>query len=131
MKIAILLFVGALALGPAAAAARGDAQAQFDLGAAYQSGDGAPKDLAAAAHWLRKAADQGHEQAQISLGLMHLTGQGMARDRVEALKWFSIAAVHGPRGNAEAIRRRDRLAATLTRRQRAQAQRRMDDWGAN
>ncbi|RNF29241.1 hypothetical protein NM04_18955, partial [Massilia aurea] len=44
-------------------AERGDAQAQFRLGWAYENGRGVPADLAAAAQWYRRAADNGDATA--------------------------------------------------------------------
>ena len=50
-----------------AAAQRGDARAQFELGRRHYHGSGAPPDQAAAGRWFRRAADQGHVVARIYL----------------------------------------------------------------
>ena len=50
--------------GPAEA---GDADAQFDLGNKYYTGEGVPEDKAEAVRWYRLAAEQGHAEAQASL----------------------------------------------------------------
>lgn len=54
-------------LGPAA---RGDADAQFNMGQAYKLGKGVPQDLKRAEAWYRKAAEQGHIKASDTLGLL-------------------------------------------------------------
>jgi cell division septation protein DedD len=53
-----------------APAARGDADAEFNLGQAYKLGRGVPEDMAKAQDWYRKAAEQGHFQAQDNYGLL-------------------------------------------------------------
>ena len=52
------------------AAKQGHAEAQFNLGAMYDQGQGVPQSYKEAAVWLRKAADQGHAEAQYNLGIM-------------------------------------------------------------
>lgn len=54
-------------LGPAA---KGDADAQFNMGQAYKLGKGVPQDLKRAEAWYRKAAEQGHIKAADTLGLL-------------------------------------------------------------
>ena len=72
----------------------GDAQAQYRLGMAYYSGiDGATKDQAQAALWLRKAADQGHPRAQYALGYMYMFGLGgLPKDLPAAAKLLQLSA---------------------------------------
>ena len=45
------------------AAEGGDAEAQFNLGRMYASGEGVPRDYKAAVRWFRKADEQGHKGA--------------------------------------------------------------------
>ena len=54
----------------------GDAEAQYNLGVAYQNGQGVPKNHIEAAKWFRKAAEQKHAKAQNLLGAMYRDGQG-------------------------------------------------------
>lgn len=54
-------------LGPAA---KGDADAQFNMGQAYKLGKGVPQDFKRAEAWYRKAAEQGHIKAADTVGLM-------------------------------------------------------------
>jgi cell division septation protein DedD len=51
-------------------AAKGDADAQFNLGQAYKLGRGVPMDLKIAESWYKKAADRGHVQAADNYGLV-------------------------------------------------------------
>lgn len=78
-----------------AQAARGDRDAQFNLGAAYLKGTGVSTNKAVAAEWFKKAAEQGHEVAQFALGMMYLNGEGLCRDPAEAAKWVAKAAEQG------------------------------------
>jgi uncharacterized protein len=48
-------------------AAKGDAVAQLNLGAAYDNGLGVERDVDKAIEWYRKAADQGLAEAQFNL----------------------------------------------------------------
>ena len=76
-------------------AAKGDADAQFNLGQAYRLGKGVPADKAKAEDWYRKAAEQGHFQAQDNYGRM-LFDRG---ERAQAAPWLEKSAARGdPRG---------------------------------
>lgn len=76
-------------------AAKGDADAQFNMGQAYRLGKGVPVDLAKAQDWYRKAAEQGHFQAEDNYGRM-LFQNGK---RAEAAPWLEKSAARGdPRG---------------------------------
>jgi len=78
-----------------AQAARGDRDAQFNLGAAYLRRIGASTNKTVAAEWFKKAAEQGHEVAQFALGMMYLNGEGLCRDPAAAAKWVAKAADQG------------------------------------
>src|ERR1019366_8069776 len=52
------------------AADQGDAVAQFNLGAMYDTGKGVPQDDAEAAKWFHKAAYQGNTDAKHNLDVM-------------------------------------------------------------
>lgn len=73
-------------------AEKGSANAQFNLGAMYDNGDGVPEDDAEAAKWYHQAADQGHLNAQFNLGVMYANGEGVAENAVEAATWYRKAA---------------------------------------
>jgi len=51
-------------------AEQGHADAQFDLGVLYASGQGVAQDRGRAVEWLRKAAGQGHQEAQALLKIL-------------------------------------------------------------
>jgi TPR repeat protein len=73
----------------------GDAQAQFELGRAYEDGKGVPQDDDRAVEWFRKSAEQENAQAQNSLGVMYAQGRGVRGDREEAIRWYRKAAKQG------------------------------------
>ena len=75
--------------------AHGDAQALFNLGGRYFTGDGVPKDEAKAAEYYAKAADHGEAGAQAMLGWMYLSGRGVSKDEEKAIEWLQKAATQG------------------------------------
>ena len=101
------------------------APAQFYLGLMYMNGVGVAQDHGEAAKWIRKAADQGLALAQFILGVMYDNGQGVAQDYVQAHMWFDLAA---SRFVGDAVKDRDRAAATMTPAQVAEAQRLAREW---
>lgn len=72
-------------------AARGDADAQFNLAQAYKLGRGVPQDLAKAETLFGKAAAQGHIQAADNCALLRF----QRGDRVGALPHLEAAADRG------------------------------------
>lgn len=70
-------------------AARGDADAQFNLGQAYKLGRGVARNEQIAQDYYRKAATRGHAPAQEKLGL---TLYAQAATRAEGLRWLEQAA---------------------------------------
>lgn len=72
-------------------AARGDADAAFNLGQAYRLGRGVPVDLSAAKTWLERAARADHLDAETTLGLL-LFDSG---DRSGGIQWLKKAAERG------------------------------------
>jgi uncharacterized protein len=82
-----------------ALAEKGNADAQWNLGAMYQNGKGVPQDYVEAVKWFRKAADQSLAAAQYDLGVMYYGGTGVPQDYAEAFKWLSRA---GEQGSADA-----------------------------
>lgn len=73
----------------------GDAQAQVELGRAYEDGKGVAQDDVRAVEWFRKSADQGNAEGQNSLGVMYALGRGVPRDREEAVRWYKKSAKQG------------------------------------
>jgi hypothetical protein len=78
-----------------AAAAGGDATAQFRLSQRYAHGDGVAMNPAQAAIWLQKAAETGNADAEVELGEAYLYGSGMPVDRTRAAASFRKAADQG------------------------------------
>lgn len=83
-------FAGAVRLWEAEAA-RGDADAFFNLGQAYRLGKGVKQDLARAEQLFTKASAQGHPQASDNLGVL-LFQRG---ERARALPYLRAAADRG------------------------------------
>lgn len=73
-------------------AERGDAQAQYDLGQAYDLARGVERNYREAAQWYLKSANQGHRGAQFSLGYFYEYGQGVHIDLEEAVMWYQKSA---------------------------------------
>ena len=57
------------------AAARGEAEAQFNLGMIYYKGQGVPQNFAEAFSAFKLASEQGETQAQFYVGLMYEQGK--------------------------------------------------------
>lgn len=74
-----------------ASAARGDPQAQFNLGWTHWMRDEFPQALP----WLKKAAAQDHPEAIYLLGQAYLYGRGTVQNYRTALDYFSQAAEQG------------------------------------
>ena len=77
------------------AAARGEDAAEFALGRLYLTGQGAPRNYAAARDWFEKAAAQGNPGAAYELGEMCEGGFGEPRDDAAALVWYRQSATRG------------------------------------
>jgi len=107
----------------------GDADAQYDLGVAYANGYGVPQDYARSALWYLKGAQQGLAKAQHELGSLYLSGQGVETDRAEALMWLGLEEASVASTEKEALGAAIRkLAATMTRKEVAEAQKRARQW---
>ena len=73
----------------------GDAEAQYEVGNAYNYGDKAQRDYAQAHIWYRKGAEQGNADSQFQLGGLYRFGHGVPQDAVLAFDWAKKAAVQG------------------------------------
>jgi localization factor PodJL len=80
-----------------AAAANGDARAQFEVAAIFTEGRAVPEDLEAAAMWYERAASQGFVPAQYRLGNLYENGRGVEKDLEQARLWYQQAAEGGNR----------------------------------
>lgn len=111
-------------------AARGDAEAQFNLAKMYETGrSGYKKDFAEAERWYRLSAEQGDPFAQASLAILFRFGKGVPQDLVQALMWFTLAASQTTGGDQESIAEmRDATAARLSAEQITEARRLASEW---
>jgi localization factor PodJL len=82
------------------AAARGDANAQYEIAVRYFEGRDVPQDTRAAADWFGRAAEQGLAPAQFRLGGLYEKGLGVEKD-LKAARRFYLAA--GEAGHAKAL----------------------------
>lgn len=76
-------------------AEKGDAAAQYDMGARLAEGRGVARDPAAAIRWFEKAAAQGLAQAQYRLGAIYEKGAGLPRDLRKARDFYEKSALLG------------------------------------
>jgi hypothetical protein len=106
-------------------AARGDAEAQYQMGVRYDEGEGVLKDDAQAVQWFQRAADQGNVDAQAHLGAYYWAGRGVPRDLSKAYMW-SMIAVAGGDDNSKS--RLQGLASQMTRAQVSAARQQAEEW---
>jgi TPR repeat protein len=77
-------------------AARGDAEAQVDLGALYEAGIGVAENKAEALRWYARAGDQGNVYGQYLAGLVQgRGGRGLEKNVEAAAGWFARAEAQG------------------------------------
>lgn len=76
-------------------AARGEVEAVFLMGTAFDEGLGTPEDPAAAVRWFERAAKAGHTLARHNLGNALSTGRGVTQDASQAVRWWTMAAASG------------------------------------
>ena len=76
-----------------AAAEKGDADSQYELGVIYQGGRGVPQDMTKAKQWFTQAAQKGHARAQYALALLYRSEDG--GDVSQSLKWQRQSAQGG------------------------------------
>ncbi|MDP9837846.1 localization factor PodJL [Neorhizobium huautlense] len=90
-------------MGPkslADAAASGDPQALFEIGARYQDGRGVAANLPEAVRWYEMAATRGLAPAQYRVANLYEKGTGVTRDFGKAMTYYEQAA---EAGNASAM----------------------------
>jgi TPR repeat protein len=107
----------------------GESFAQYQVGLAYDIGDGVRKDQKETIKWYRKSAEQGVAGAQFNLA-MRLSNQPE-----EVYYWMSLA-VPQFNGNTNgdvltlAIKLRDEAATMLNPSERAEVDKRIQEWQA-
>ncbi|KAL1923389.1 uncharacterized protein VTP21DRAFT_8369 [Calcarisporiella thermophila] len=77
------------------AAMKGLAEAQYNVGFRYFTGDGVQQDYKMAVEYWKMASAQGFQLAQINLGNMYLEGRGISRDLIQARRLFEAAITRG------------------------------------
>ena len=77
------------------AAAKGNLDAQYNLGVMYEKGQGVRKDYKKAMKWLLLAANQKVAEAQYDIASMYFEGKGVKQDTKVAIEWFRLAAQQG------------------------------------
>lgn len=97
-----------------AKAERGDAEAQYYLGARYHNGEGVETDYAEAVKWYRKGAEQGYPDAQRGLGDCYNEGKGVEKNGTEAMKWYRKAAEQDTANNQKTLSKLQNNAPTGT-----------------
>jgi TPR repeat protein len=99
--------------------------AETSLAMMYDQGHGVPQDYAQAAAWYCKAVAHRDAGALLRLGWLCSTSHGVPKNYIQAYVYFNLAA-----GRSEdtfvreaSVKYRDKLAATMTPAQIAEAQR--------
>ena len=73
----------------------GNAEAQYQLGNAYNYGGEVRRDYAQALIWYRKGAEQGNADSEFELGGLYHFGHGVPPDDAQAFTWIMKAAEQG------------------------------------
>jgi localization factor PodJL len=98
------------------AAAQGHVLAMHNAGVLLAEGVLGAPDYAGAALWFRRAAEHGVKDSQFNVAILFTRGLGVNQDLGEAFRWFSLAAAQG---DQDAIKKRDDVAARLSKEQLA------------
>ena len=72
-----------------------DATAQFNLGDAYDNGEGLEQSYSKVVYWDKKLAELGHAEAQYNLGKAYYYGKGVEQSYSQAVYWYRKAAEQG------------------------------------
>jgi localization factor PodJL len=83
-----------------AAAAKGEAAAQYEIAMRFLEGRGVPQNLAEALAWFERAAKQGLAPAQFRLGGLYEKGFGVKKNTEMARRYYTAA---GEAGHAKAL----------------------------
>jgi TPR repeat protein len=73
-------------------ARQGDVKAQYELGLAYEKGDGIDKNPVEAFGWYQKAAELEHREAQLALAKCYASGAGGEQSDEAAFDWAMKSA---------------------------------------
>ncbi|MFY9558914.1 MAG: GAF domain-containing protein [Terriglobales bacterium] len=106
-------------------AEQGNADAQWNLGVRYHTGEGVPQDDTQAVQWFQRAAEQGHVTAQATLGAYYWAGRGVPQDLSKAYFWSVLALAQGDVGSKSRL---EGLASQMSRSQITVARQQAEDW---
>jgi len=104
---------------------RGDAEAQWQLGVRYHTGEDVAHDDAQAMQWFQRAAEQGHVTAQATLGAYYWAGRGVPEDLSKAYFWSAIALAQGDENSKSRL---EGLASQMTQAQVSAARQQAEVW---
>ena len=107
------------------AAEQGNVKAMHNLAVLSASRKSGAPDYATAAKWFADAADRGLADSQFNLAVLYESGLGMPKDMRQAYKWLTIAA---RAGDAETVKRRERMRNELGRSDLEAADAMIRDW---
>ncbi len=94
-------------------AKRGDFDAQFSVGAAYEYGRGVKRDLKQAFYWYKKAASNGHHRAQYKVGEFYERGLGGVKKDIRNAKiWYRLATMGNVREARARLRQLENAGTT-------------------
>ena len=96
------------------AAAQGHVLAMHNAAVLLAEGVHGAPDYAGAALWFKRAAEHGVKDSQFNVAILFARGLGVNQDLVESFHWLSAAAAQG---DQDAIKKRDDIAARLTKEQ--------------
>ena len=108
-----------------AQATKGDANAQFALGAKYASGEDVRQNYSEAVKWFTQAAEHGHVASAATLGAFYWAGRGVTQDYGSAYMWSTIARVGGDEASKYRVAI---LRARMNELEIAEAERRASAW---
>lgn len=94
------------------AAAQGHVLAMHNAAVLLAEGVHGAPDYAGAALWFKRAAEHGIKDSQFNVAILFARGLGVNQDLTESYRWFAIAALQG---DLDAAKKRDDIAARLTK----------------
>ena len=97
-------------------ALRGDARAQFELGAIYDQGEATPRDITQALLWYFLASVSNDPGAEFNLASLFESGEGVEADPVMAYAYYSLAISHDYKEFGEPALQK--LSSKMTERQK-------------
>ena len=110
------------------AAAQGHVLAMHNAAVLLAEGVHGAPDYAGAALWFKRSAEYGIKDSQFNVAILFARGLGVNQDLGESYRWFAIAALQG---DQDATKKRDDIAARLTKDQLAKEMERVKAFKPN